>query len=165
MDITKIQIPDRLLDRPRDPRGYPITYITAMTQNGPDFATTDEAKRFDALKNNLCALCGKSLDDYQFYFIGGEKSYQSHAFIDPAMHGLCARYAIQVCPFLRGDISKYREKTLAMSDPNITNLRHADMDNVRPNRMGLFRSRSYQIVKGNGTLLIVAGKWNSEEWF
>jgi hypothetical protein len=53
------------------------------------------------IAKDLCSICGQPLHRGR-WFIGGEKSaFDPHgAYLDPAMHAECARYALRVCPYL-----------------------------------------------------------------
>ena len=164
MNVKDIQIPMRMEELPLDKRGYPITYITQMLANGqPDFSLTSEEKRMTVIRSRLCAICGQSLD-YWMFFIGGEKSMESRYFADPAMHEECARYSIQVCPFLRGDIQKYREKINRELHEKFV-VRDLGMPPVRPVKMGLGRSRGYVMEHTRQGTLIKADPFKQIEWF
>jgi hypothetical protein len=49
----------------------------------------------------LCAICGKKLTRGR-WFVGGPLSafHAEGCYIDTPLHGDCARYALQVCPYL-----------------------------------------------------------------
>lgn len=99
---SDIEIPKALRSRPKDRRGYPIPFIALIdTGKRPHFTINDQEKvRFVATKRR-CGLCGGKLTDGA-WFIGGPRCFLNFngAFLDPAMHEECARYAIQVCPYL-----------------------------------------------------------------
>jgi len=102
---TAIEVPKRLRKRPKDPRGYPIPYV-ALVDKGKraHFTISDQMRVLEVATKGLCGLCGDKLKDEGkgAWFIGGPIcfTHPQGAFLDPAMHEDCARYAVQVCPYL-----------------------------------------------------------------
>jgi len=83
-------------------RGYPVPCMALVDQAGvPHFAINDERKRLRVIRDELCSICGTALFRGR-WFVGGPLSafHPEGAFIDPPMHSECARYALQVCPYL-----------------------------------------------------------------
>lgn len=100
--ISKVRIPPDMQHLHRDVRGYPIPDGVFLDLDGrPHFAINDEAKRQDILFKDVCGICGKPLKKLRF-FVGGPLSalHPKGLYIDPPMHGPCARYALRVCPYL-----------------------------------------------------------------
>ena len=162
--MTPIPIPPRLADRPLY-RGLVIPYGTMILSNGdPDFTTNDEARRMEVMRDRKCAICGKPLD-YWIYFIGGDKSYASRMFLDPAMHEECARYSMAVCPYLRNEKAQHKTHTKSMDDVGLVVEANKLMSMQRPAKMGLFLTRSYQIANLQGSLVCFAAPRKSAEWF
>lgn len=93
-------IPESLARRPRDSRGYPITWVTYIAPDGtPDFRVIDHARVAESMERKLCGLCGEPLT-YYIAFIGGPMSVEHRLYSDPPMHVECAEYAMKTCPFL-----------------------------------------------------------------
>ena len=120
-DWQSIPVPGALAERPRDNRGYPITFVTLIDSNGrPDFTTIDAEKIVRCIEEQLCGMCGTPLvDDSRLYdedhdvaFIGGPLSIEHRNFLDPPMHEWCAAYAMQVCPHIAIDTSRYAKPVL-----------------------------------------------------
>lgn len=87
---------------PLDRRGYPIfmgTWIDAKGQ--AHFTINDEVKRQRHITDDLCPICGQKLLRGR-WFVGGPGSafHDQGSYIDPPMHAECARYSLQVCPYL-----------------------------------------------------------------
>ncbi len=164
-DPSRDAMPDRLARRPQF-RGFPVPYTTLTRADGThDFKVTDETTRAECLSRRLCALCGEKLD-YWIAFIGGESLIDLREFYDPAMHEDCARYAAVACPFLANSEASYASPNYAPGEVAHT---HYVASSERPKRMGLYVTRSYQVVErrisATETVQIVrAGKPKSIDW-
>ncbi len=162
--MNTVEVPIRLSARPRF-RGLVIPYVTMILSNGePDFTTNDELRRIEVMQDKKCAICGEPLD-YWIFFIGGEKCYENRAFIDPAMHDDCARYSMAVCPYLKNEHAKYKETTKSMGDSGIIVKHESMVSPVRPPKMGLFKTRKYEIMRAGKSIIVHAAAWTSVEWF
>lgn len=75
----------------------------------PDFRVVCPKRWAECVVKDLCCLCGKPLD-YWKWIVSDEPTTEGRAFPDPAMHYVCARYAISVCPFLLGVRDHRRER-------------------------------------------------------
>ena len=119
-DWQSIPIPGALAERPRDNRGFPITFVTLITSDGrPDFTTIDGQKIIACIREGLCGMCGTSLfegemvaDEPTAAFVGGPIAIENRNFLDPPMHEWCASYAMQVCPHIAIDTSRYSKPQL-----------------------------------------------------
>lgn len=90
-------------------KGMIVPYSVFVGDDGvPDFKVIDHARLVTIVTRRLCGMCGRSLGR-EVVFIGGEQSVENRVFIDPPMHEQCARYAVGICPFLRGDIRRLRD--------------------------------------------------------
>jgi hypothetical protein len=144
-NLTNIPIPARLRHL-KLWHGFPITYVTQMNGDQPDFRTIDVVRVLYCMKYRVCGICGGDISDNEWIcFIGGQKSAASRAFIDPPMHSECAYYAAKVCPYLAGTRREYG------SMPNKTEkLGQVDaifkLDQERPDRMCIYKCKSYKFV-------------------
>jgi hypothetical protein len=117
-DLVKdVPIPFNLSKNDRDRRGLPIPFIVYRDTMGVPHFTIDDVGKLDmVLSKKLCGLCGKPLKLGQMWLIGGPASsfLEDGMFTTPHAHEECARYAVQVCPFIAAPIySKFIEaKTL-----------------------------------------------------
>jgi hypothetical protein len=100
--VKDVPIPFNLFKNDRDHRGFPIPFIVYRDMRGvPHFTVDDTSAVNMALAKKLCGLCGKLLKVGQMWLIGGPASFLDDGmFTVPPAHEECARYAIQVCPFL-----------------------------------------------------------------
>lgn len=97
-----VPVPERMRCLPVDPRGYPVPVNVTRDRNGkPNFAANDESVRQMLFREDRCGICGGKLLRGR-WSIGGPGSalHPDGAFLDPPMHYECARYAVQVCPYL-----------------------------------------------------------------
>jgi hypothetical protein len=95
-------LPSRMAKLPRDPRGYPIPVIVLIDQDGrPHFQINDDVIVQRCLRDRLCSICGERLTRGTWFIGGAMSAFDPHgAYIDGPVHGECARYALQVCPYL-----------------------------------------------------------------
>lgn len=101
--MNDVPIPFNLLKNDRDRRGLPIPFIVYRDTAGVAHFTIDDVGKIDlVLSKKLCGLCGKPLKLGQMWLIGGPASsfLDDGMFTVPHAHVECARYAVQVCPFL-----------------------------------------------------------------
>lgn len=165
-----IEPPPGLARRPRDRRGYPITFITWINpETGvPDFRVTDAERLAMVLRRRLCGLCGVPLGGNVF-FIGGPLSVESGAFTDPPMHRECARYALRVCPFLAVPKGRYSDPAIvAKKVPSAIRL-ECDEAVVagKPTRFALLHTKRYRF-EGNGRSgfrMFAALPWLDVQWW
>lgn len=138
-------LPKWLANRPRDHRGYPITYVTAIRSDGlPDFTELDGARRLECIRDELCGLCGDPLR-YWRAVIGGPSVIRLRLTLDPPMHAECASFAATDrsagCPFLL-NTGAARYSKPAMSGTS-----------ERPSRMFLATTRSHQLEHDGSDVL------------
>lgn len=102
MNFKDVKIPRQMRALMRDKRGYPVPYTVLRDSDGvPHFAVNDSARVSRCIKEKRCAICGTRIER-ELWLIGGPLSaFHPHgAFRDPALHYECAKYALQVCPYL-----------------------------------------------------------------
>lgn len=142
-DWQSIPVPGALAERPRDDRGFPITFVTLITSDGrPDFTTIDGQKILRCIQEGLCGMCGMDLDldphgdagNTTSAFIGGPLSIENRNFLDPPMHEWCASYAMQVCPHIAIDTSRYSKPKL---DDGEGRELYQGVADERPERFGM----------------------------
>lgn len=100
--LASVPVPRTVRYLRKDARGYPVPFIVMWDQAGtPHFPVNDAAKVARVLKHRACAICGRGLNG-PGWFVGGPRSFlHPHgAFLDPPSHEECARYAVQVCPYI-----------------------------------------------------------------
>ena len=98
-----VPVPFNLSKNDRDRRGLPIPFIVYRDTDGVPHFTVDNLDAINkVLARKLCGLCGKPLKVGQMWLIGGPSSMfmEDGMFTSPPGHEDCARYAIQVCPYM-----------------------------------------------------------------
>lgn len=107
-----------MVDLPKDKRGFPVPYVVLIKDGEPVFTVNDSHAVLRAVLNELCGICGKSLNDDAWMVGGPESAFNPRgAYVDSPVHHDCGTYALQVCPYLamsayRGavDVQKLQEK-------------------------------------------------------
>ncbi|WP_331727003.1 hypothetical protein [Streptomyces sp. NBC_00280] len=111
------QLPPQIAALPRDRRGYPITFVTAIGDDGvPDFSDLDGSRRAKAIIDQLCGICRRPLHLVRAV-IGGPQVVESRLTVDPPMCVECAVFAathpVAGCPFLLSPNARYRKTSAA----------------------------------------------------
>lgn len=143
MTYRNVPMPPAIAALPRDPRGFPILFTarpTGWKAGDPvDFRVFNTRHALKALREHLCGVCGKPTKDY--FFVGGPMCLANRIFGDPPMHDACARYAMQVCPYLSRDVAYNMQRPVPASvtgDPNVVR--------DRPPYMVFLRTPGYQVI-------------------
>jgi len=95
-------IPPRIARLPKDKRGYPIPWnVLRGVDDTPIFTVNDQDKHMQALRSNLCPICGERLGKWR-WFVGGIRSAfdPNGAYYDLPGHHECETFALQICPYL-----------------------------------------------------------------
>lgn len=160
---TAVPMPHYLQRLPQDERGWPITFTSLKLPDGRfDFTTSDPVKWALVAQSRCCALCGIVLKR-EIWFIGGPKSMANRYFFDLAMHEECARYALQVCPYLA--LPKYLGAKKRLT-PDYARLELMSSDKTKPQVFGLAKTTHYKVVRFQGDLLVLARPWTAPiEWW
>lgn len=168
-DWQSVPMPPGIEARPRDVRGFPITFVTLVDPDGrPDFTTIDGAKILRCIGEALCGMCGEGWpaetgpDDHLLAFIGGPLSCENQNFLDPPMHVKCAEYAMRVCPHIAIDTSRYG-KPRSMDGREI----FPDVSPDRPEKFGLYITDGCKVVEFRGQPVFMTNppteiRWNKE---
>src|SRR5262245_8682339 len=105
-------LPERMMNLPLDPRGYPIPWFVGELADGTrDFRIADQRKRALGHKNRLCWLCGGKLGSYMAFVIGPMCVVNRNT-SEPGSHLECARFAATACPHLTMPEAKSRADQL-----------------------------------------------------
>lgn len=108
--MEPIYKPEAIAALPHDHRGYPIPFIVLRDINDkPVFVSNDALLVTQAVRDNLCHICGQPLDVYS-WFVGGPGSAllngNQAVYNDGPLHHECMQYAMQVCPYLACRLTK-----------------------------------------------------------
>lgn len=152
-DWRKVPRPDRIARLPISRRnGYPIFYSVQpwppLDVQLADFQHMFHERIAACAAENLCGICGERLD-YWIWFAGGPVSCGTRWFTDPPMHRDCLEYAWLVCPYLlRGGFVRPE------ADAEAARKQHNDYKLIvtNPDRLGLYRTRSYRFPAKDGSL-------------
>jgi len=80
-------------------RGYPVPWFVAFVDGHFDFRVQDQEKRWRALREKRCWLCGDFLGAYLAFVIGPMCAINRTS-SEPPSHRECAEFAVLACPFL-----------------------------------------------------------------
>lgn len=158
-DWQSVEMPPGIAKRPRDVRGFPITFVTLIQEDGtPDFTTIDARQIVRCIREKLCGMCGELLPG-TVAFIGGPVAIEHKNFLDPPMHVGCAEYAMRVCPHIAIPTSRYSKpkegegrEVFELVDPN------------RPERFGMYVVGRYQVVPYQGQPVFLAEPADQIVW-
>jgi hypothetical protein len=105
-------LPQRMINLPRDLRGFPIPWFIHIDAAGvPDFRVIGKDKLVDAVRKRLCWCCGQSLGKHMAFVIGPMCAV-NRVISEPPSHRDCAIFAAKACPFLANP----RMRRLPMDD-------------------------------------------------
>lgn len=102
LNWSDVPIPEQMRDLKKDRRGLPIPANVLVDKDGkPHFTINDHVIRRKHIKEQLCGICGKKLLRGR-WSVGGPGSAltEEGVYYDSPLHYECARYALQVCPYL-----------------------------------------------------------------
>lgn len=110
MNLPTVAVPPRLDRRPRDRHGRIVPWFVAYLDNGePDHRLAGPDRFRDAVRLNLCILCGEGLGSYKAFCIGPMCTI-NRVTAEPPAHKDCAEYAPKACPFLLNPNMRRRDK-------------------------------------------------------
>lgn len=145
-------LPAEMEHLPRDKRGLPIPFIVYRDAEGePDFRINNIDAVARCLNEGLCAISGLPMGNDDVWFIGGDKSayHPCGAYIDPPAKGVCARWALQVCPFLAMP-SFVGFKSTTPKDPDAIVAVNEQLITGKPAFFVLARTNGFTINFGGG---------------
>lgn len=110
--MTAVAMPERIAALPVDQqRGVPVPWFVAWIDGKPDFRVIAPGKVVDAIKFELCWICGKQRGRIGSFVIGPMCAVNRTS-SEPPCHRDCAIYAAMVCPFLAKPHMRRREAGL-----------------------------------------------------
>jgi hypothetical protein len=158
---NEVEMPPRVAARPRDKRGYPILFTSAVIDGVPDFRISSLDAVLRAAEESLCGVCGQRLD-YWLVFIGGPVAVANRAFGDPPMHRACAEYALAVCPYL----ATKADRSQALQAKHGELLRKYDPTMIRekPSRLALYTTRGFRVYPNGKGIIFRAEPAKQIDW-
>ncbi|MFF1788561.1 hypothetical protein ACFVX9_19125 [Kitasatospora sp. NPDC058243] len=114
MRFDAVPMPERVGERPRDVRGYPVPAITPWRGGEPQFALTDHERSANCALERLCSVCGGFMARGPVWRVVGAaesaaigaalaegRPYRNLAStMEGPGHRACMLYAAMVCPYL-----------------------------------------------------------------
>jgi len=155
-------LPEKMMNLPLDPRGYPIPWFVGEVDGVRDFRLADSRKRKLAQDNRLCWLCGGKLGRYMVFVIGPMCVVNRNT-SEPGSHLECARYAAQACPHLSNPMAKSR--TANLPTKNVSRLPEALDGNPGCCAVYVTNESWPYIVPGTRDWLIRLGEPERIEWY
>jgi hypothetical protein len=175
--MQETPIPENLKDRPLW-GGYVVPYFATWYLHGkqcneseagavPSFPVVNHSRLITCRKQKRCWICGKGLGAFKA-FVFGPASAIARTSYEPPSHRDCARYALQVCPYLtnpdHGFITDNPDHKLKEGERVIPE--------VTPHNPGLgimWVTRRYEVVQrdpSRGAVVLVTGDTETIElWF
>lgn len=111
--MSNAPVPMSMRSLPVDPdRTYfHVPWFVAWINGKPDYRVIAPGKIIQAVKGDLCWLCGQQIGPAKAFVIGPMCSLNRTS-AEPPCHVECAEYAVQVCPFMTRPQMKRNEKDL-----------------------------------------------------
>lgn len=173
--VKTVPIPLRLSKNDRDRRGLPIPYIVYRDKDGQPHFTVDDTKAVNwALSQKLCGLCGEPLQLGQMWLIGGPISsfLEDGMFATPPAHEECARYAVQVCPYIAASNYSNLIEAKTLKPQAIHDALGVHIDQIKPRRPLFFALTCTSQIKlidaqdGSGRIHILPHRpWTQVEFW
>lgn len=106
--LDTVPMPARIARLPRNAVGYPIPWFVATLDDGTqDFRIADQERHVNALRFQLCWICGGKTGANVAFTIGPMCAVNRIS-SEPPAHRDCAIYSAQVCPFLANPAMRRR---------------------------------------------------------
>src|SRR5436190_4731235 len=158
--IRDIPLPQRLLRRPVNERGFPVPWFVSWINGKWDFVNLDPRKIGEAYNRKICWLCGEPLGQYKAFVIGPMGSI-NRVSLEPPAHADCAEYAVKACPFLARPNAK-RNTVAAVNDgetvPGI-------MIQHNPGATLIWVTKSFKPIRADDGVLFEIGEPTSVTWW
>lgn len=91
--------PRRIAMLPVDRRGYPVPWFVAEVDGQPDHRIVPEGRALEAVKRQLCWVCGQPTGRH-LAFVIGPMCVVNRITSEAPSHRECAEYSTAACPFL-----------------------------------------------------------------
>jgi hypothetical protein len=168
MNTTKLRpelppLPQRMLDLPIDPRGYPIPAFVETITMQADFRVASGAFKEAAQRYGLCYVCGESFTTRHRWYVIGPMSVLNRTTSEPAVHRECAVFSATGCPFLA------RPHAVRRLD-NLPENIHIDEASIarNPKVTALYSTRTVEINRRGqaaGDFLLFLGEPEEVHWY
>jgi hypothetical protein len=161
--LKNIPMPKRIAKLDRDDKDRPVPFFVQRNHTEIDFRLIDPTKITRCFLSQLCWVCGEKLGVYKT-FVLGPMCAVNRVNSEPPSHYDCARYSVQVCPFLSQPRMQRREgglpDGLLVEEPAGIALYH------NPGASALWVTKSYHpFADGRNGVLFKVGDPERVEWF
>lgn len=105
--------PKRLEHLRVDPRGYPIIATTSQEPGDVDFGALSEPRKLALATFDLCAVCALPFGDELRWQVSFDEAMAKATKLisnEAPVHGICALYAAQVCPFVSSPYARHGDE-------------------------------------------------------
>jgi hypothetical protein len=158
--LALVKMPAQIAVLPRDHRGYPVPKFVLFIDGKPDFRIMDHGYLEHCIKHKTCWICAGRLGRGLTFALGPMCSI-NRVNSEPPCHLDCARYAVQVCPFLA--IPPMRRISHNMPE-------HSKSAGImiprNPGVVGLWRCTHYKVARyPDGGVLFDIGEPSAVEWW
>lgn len=154
---AQIKLPDdmpaNMRRLPRDKVGRPVPWFVPWVNGEPDFRLMDSKRLVDAIRAQLCFICGERLKrnhgaaSPRGTFTAGPMCVVNRTSPEPPDHAECAEWSAKACPFLSKPAKDRRTTNLPeghteaagipiLRNPGVTALVHCTKWRVYPVREG-----------------------------
>ncbi len=116
--------PKRLEHLRVDPRGYPIIATTGQEPGDVDFGALSEPRKLALATFDLCAVCALPFGEELRWQVSFDEVMAKATTLvsnEAPVHGICALYAAQVCPFVSSPYARHGDEIRkGMKRPAVT---------------------------------------------
>lgn len=146
----------------RDSKGRVVPFfVKEIDGQEPDFRITEPQRIVECMAKDICWVCGQKLGRHKAFVLGPMCAI-NRVNSEPPSHYDCARYSVQVCPFLSEPRMHRREAGLP--DEIVQPAGLAIMRN--PGAAAIWITGSYRpFPDGMGQLMIRLGTPERVEWY
>lgn len=142
-------------------RAHFVPWFVEWSDGVPDFRLADVRKYNDAVRFELCWMCGQRRGRYGT-FVVGPMCAVNRTSPEPPSHEACAVYAAKACPFLANPKMRRRERGMPVVEERIT---PGVMIERNPGVALVWTSRAFSRFKAPNGPLFDIGEPISVQWF
>lgn len=142
-------MPSRIRRLPVDGRGYPVPWFVAWVDGVPDFRVVAVERVLEAVKKDVCWVCGESNHPKRRAFLIGPMCAINRISAEPPGHPECMAWSARACPFLVRPKAKRREAGLPPEHEAPAGIMIAR----NPGVMLLWVTDRYALMRDDGGLL------------
>jgi hypothetical protein len=158
--IRDIPLPQRMIKRPVNERGFPVPWFVSFIDGKWDFVNLDPRKIVEAYHRKICWLCGEPLGQYKAFVIGPMCSI-NRVSSEPPAHNDCAEYAVRACPFLARPNAKRNEKAQIGKVEDVAGV----MIQHNPEANLIWTTKTFQPMRGIDGILFELGEPTAVSWW